>query len=180
MPTYQIATGLPNYPTALSDGDAALVLPLYRGMSSLARRVSEVTNSVQYDAAEQLGLSPFVRSPENAVSQITVLASTALPYGAMLSLTEVGGRIYANLADNSIAGRRALAVCNQPGGIAAGTAGPAVFIIGRTAGIENATFGATYWLGTAGQVVNAAPTATIVQKVGVGLGSYGFQLRIDI
>ena len=141
MPTYQITTGLPDYPTSLTDKDAALVLPLYRGMSSLARRVSEVTNSVQYDATEQLALSPFIRSPENAVNQITVVANTLLPYGAMLSLTESGGRIYANLADNSIAGRRALAACNQPGGIAAGAAGPAVFILGRTAGIENAAFG---------------------------------------
>ncbi len=39
MPEYFISSGLPSYPSGLSDKEAALVMPLYRAIGTLAQQL---------------------------------------------------------------------------------------------------------------------------------------------
>lgn len=182
MPQYQISSGLPSYPPGLEDKDAALVVPLYRAVNSIAQYLSATTGNVTYDASEQAQANQLTKLLDAKTQKIFVKAGEALAYGNMLSLVIESGKIVAYKADATVLTKPALAVCDQVGGIAAGAFGEAIFMQGRTQGVSGTTFAAPYYLSSAGTVQSSAPVATgvINQVVGVGLGSEGFYLDIEI
>jgi len=181
VPKYQITAGLPNYPPGLPDKDAALVVPLYRAVNSLAQYISVASGAVEYSPAEQAQVSQLTTLLDSKTAKIFVKAAEPLTYGSLLALSIDAGKIVAHKADATNLTRPALAVCDQVGGIDTGAFGEAVFMQGRTAGISGTTFGAVYYLSTAGQVQITPPVASgvLAQIVGVGLGSEGLYLNIE-
>jgi hypothetical protein len=182
MPQYQISSGLPSYPPGLDDKDASLVVPLYRAVNSIAQFLSAVSGNVEYTPSEQAQASQLTKLLDAKTRRIFVQAGEALSYGQLLSLTVASGKIVAHKADATDLTRPALAVCDVPTGIPINGFGEAVFMQGRTQGISGTALGSPYYLSTAGTVQAAAPVATGVlnQVVGIGLGSEGFYLDIEI
>lgn len=181
MADYKIQSGLPAYPAGLTDKDAALVVPLYRAINTLANNTSIATGNVVYGSGEMAGLSQLVNLTDGKNTTLNVLAAEDLSYGAMLSLSIADGKIVANKADATVLTKPALAACTAPQGITAGAFGTAVFMRGLVPGISGTVFGATYYLSNDGLVQLAAPTATGVlnQIVGIGMGSAGLYLNIE-
>jgi len=181
MPQFHVQSGLPAYPAGLTDNDANLFAPIYRAISGVSQAVSIVTGNVTYSQGEMAQIDQLTKLVNATSSKIIVQAAEALAYGQMLSLSIVAGKITARVATATNLARFALAVCDQPGGIAAGAFGEAVFMSGRTEGIAGTTFGLTYYLSTAGNIQTAVPTATgiVNQIVGMGLGIGGFYLNIE-
>ncbi len=181
MPEYLVASGVPSYPPGLSDQDAALVAPLYRALGNLAQQVSELTGRIQLSQAEQGSLSQLTLLQSQRLNRIFVKAGEALSYGQLVNLTVSSGKIVAVKADATVLTKPAHAIVDKPGGIANGTFGEVVFMQGRTASVTGTTFGAAYYLSTAGNLQITPPVATgvINQIVGIGLGSEGLWLNIE-
>jgi hypothetical protein len=181
MPQYQINSGLPSLPAGLPDKEAGLVIPLYRAINSLAQSISTVSGNVQFNETELAGLDQLGRLTVSNSQTITVKAAEALDFGSLLSLSIDAGKIVAHKADATILTRPAHAICNKVGGIPLNGFGDAIFMQGKVSSIAGTTFGAVYYLSTAGQVQLAAPVATgvINQVIGYGLGSAGFYLDIE-
>lgn len=181
MPQYEITSGLPSYPPGLPDKEAALVLPLYRAVNSLAQYLSAATGNVSYEPSEQAQASQLTKLLDAKTQKIFVKAGEALSYGQMLALSVSGGKIVAHKASATTLSRPALAVCDTVGGIPLNGYGEAVFMQGRTAGVAGTAFGTVYYLSTAGGIQATPPVATGVlnQIVGIGLGSEGFYLNIE-
>jgi hypothetical protein len=182
MPNYLINSGLPSYPAGLDDENASLVVPLYRAVNSIAQYLSFQTGQVEYSSAEQASAGQLTKLLDASTRKIFVKAGEALSYGSMLALTVADGKIVATKADASTLTKPALAVCDTPGGIPVNGFGEAIFMQGRTQGISGTAFGAPYYLSAAGAVQATSPVATgvINQVCGVGLGSEGFYLNIEI
>lgn len=180
MPEYKISSGLPSYPSGLTDKEASIVLPLYRAINSLTQVVSTLAGETQLSQVELANLDSFIGLTSAKNSVITVKAAVAIGYGNLLSITESGTGLLANLASYAAPTTYALAICDQPGGIAAGAYGKALWMQGKTKGISGTTFGAQYWLSTAGVVQITKPTTAgnVAQQVGIGLAQYGFYLNI--
>ena len=181
MPKFSIASGLPDLPVGLNDKDAALVGPLYRSITALSQQLSLLTGNVQYSASEQAGIDQFSGLIDSREQRIYVKAMEALSYGSLISLVVDGGRLAAWKADAAVLTKSAHGICDQPGGIAAGSYGVCLFMRGRTASVAGTAIGSTYYLSTAGALQLASPTADSVlnQIVGVGLGSAGLYLNIE-
>lgn len=181
MPSFDLGSGLPSYPSGLSDADAALVLPLYRAVAALTQQVSAATGNVTYSPAEQTQADQFTKLISQRTSKVFVRATVALGFGKMVNLHLVGGVVEARLADATPGTVLPAHACvDTPGGIAAGEYGEVIFMNGRSAGIAGTVFGSRYFLSTAGDVQLAVPTApgALIQILGVGLGSAGFFLQI--
>lgn len=181
MPTFQLGSGLPSYPSGLSDKDAALVLPLYRAVASLSQQVSAATGNIAYTQAEQAQADQFSKLVNQRFNKVFVRATAALAFGKMVNLHLVSGVVEARLADATPGVTLpAHGVVDVPGGIAAGQYGEIIFMSGRSAGIAGTVFGSRYFLSSAGDIQLAIPTApgALVQVLGVGLGSAGFFLQI--
>lgn len=181
MPDFFVSTGLPSYPSGLSDKEAALVLPLYKAIATLAQQVSYVTGNVQYSGGEQAVLNPLTKLINEREQKIFVKAGEALAFGNVITLTVSGGVIVAYKATSSDITKPGHAIVDDPAGIPLNEFGEAVFITGRTTGITGTVFGAVYYLGTAGQVQLARPQGPgiLTQIIGYGLGSAGFYAAID-
>lgn len=181
MATYLIGSGIAALPAGLSDKDAALVGPLYRAINNLTQQIATLTGNVQYNGAELALIDQFTGLREAKTQKIVVEAGAPLAYGQLLTLTLPSGRVIANVADATVTAGQAHAICDTPGGIATGATGEAVFMHGRVASIAGTTFGATYYLSTAGAVQVTAPGAdgVLSQIVGIGLGTAGFYLCIE-
>jgi hypothetical protein len=182
MPEFNLSSGLPSYPSGLSDKDAGLVLPLYRALNSLAQQLSSLTGNVQYSAAEQAGVDQFTKVISQRTSKMFVKAGEALSYGNVLTLVIEDGKVVAYKADATVLTKPAHAILDVPAGLAAGAFGEAIFMQGKSSGITGTVFGAAYYLSTAGQVQLTPPVATSVlnQIVGMGLGSAGFWFAPEI
>lgn len=181
MPTFDLGSGLPSYPSGLNDKDAALVLPLYRAVSALTQQASAASGNVTYSPAEQAQADQFTKLIGQRLNKVFVRATVALGFGKMVNLHLVSGIVEARLADASPGTTLpAHGVVDVPGGIAAGEFGEIIFMSGRSAGIAGTVFGSRYFLSTAGDIQLAVPTApgALVQILGVGLGSAGFFLQI--
>lgn len=181
MPQFSISSGLPSYPSGLSDKDAALVLPLYRAISNLAQQLSLLTGNAQYSPTEQSQVDQFTKLLAQRTQKLFVEAGEALAYGNLVTLSLSGGKIVAFKADASDLTKPAHAVIDAPAGLSIGEFGEAVFLQGRTAGISGTTFGAPYWLSTNGQVQAVKPEGPgiITQYVGLGLGTAGFYADLE-
>ena len=181
MPSYTISSGLPDLPVGLKDDDAALVGPIYRAVNALAQQVSLLTGNVQFSAAEQVQIDQLSTLIDHREQRIYVKALEALNYGSLLTLSVASGKLAAAKADATVLTKPAHAICDVPGGIAAGSYGVALFMRGKTAAVAGTVLGATYYLSTVGNLQLASPTADSVlnQIVGVGLGSAGIYLNIE-
>ena len=181
MPTFNIASGLPDLPVGLDDKDAALVGPIYRAVTALSQQLSLLTGNVQYSAAEQATIDQFGGLIDSREQRIYVKAMEALSYGSLLSIVVDGGKLAVWKADASDLAKPAHAICDVPGGVASGAYGVAVFMRGRTASVSGTAIGATYYLSTAGSMQVTSPTADAVlnQIVAIGLGSAGIYLNIE-
>jgi hypothetical protein len=180
MPDFQLQSGLPSQPSGLSDENFALVAPLYRALAALTQQVAAATGNVTYSPAEQAVSDQFTKLISQRYNKVAVRASVLLGFGKLVNLHLVGGVVEARLADATNNTRPAHGVVDVPGGIPAGAWGEVIFMTGRSAGIAGTVFGARYFLSTAGNVQLLAPSAggTLVQIVGVGLGSAGFWTNI--
>lgn len=180
MPTYNISSGLPAYPPGLTDQDAAKLVPLYQAINTLAQRISEVTNRVQYNAAELSSLDRFIGLTDDTASKVTIKAGEALTYGQLLTFTASGSDVIAMKADRTNVEKPAHGICNTPLGLALNAYGTALFMHGICRGVSGSVFGSQYWLSTAGamQVTKPTGTGTRVQPVAIGLGASGIYLNI--
>jgi hypothetical protein len=156
------------------------VLPLYRAVATLAQHTSAATGNVSYTPAERAQADQFAQLIGQRFNKIAVRATEALGFGKMVNLHLVGGIVEAQLADATDATKPAHGVVDSPAGLATGDWGEIIFMSGRSAGIAGTVFGARYFLSTAGDIQLAVPTApgSLVQLLGVGLGSAGFYLQI--
>ena len=181
MPQFTIASGLPDLPVGLTDKDAALVGPIYRSITAIAQQLSALTGNIQYSATEQATIDQLSSLIDHREQKIYVKALEDLSYGSLISLSIDGGKLAAVKADAATLTKPAHAICDQPGGIASGSFGVAIFMRGKTASVSGTSLGATYYLSTAGAMQAASPTADGVlnQVVAVGLGSAGVYLNIE-
>lgn len=180
MPQFQIDSGLPVYPSGLTDEDAGLVLPMYRAINSIAQQLSTLTGSVQYSNTELGQLDPFIGLQSQRTNKITCTAAENLAFGNIVNLYVAGGIIKARKAD-ALFRRPAHGIVDNPAGMAAGSTGQIVWMSGRGAGMAGTIFGATYYLSTGGTVQLMPPTVegVLVQVVGVGLDAGGIWLDIE-
>lgn len=182
MPKFLISSGLPSYPPALNDSDAAKLAPLYRAISTLANRVSELTGQVQYSQFEYANLDKLLQLRDQTYTVVVVKATETIAYGKLVTIIAGGTDLEASLATNADELKPAHGICDVPGGIAAGTYGPVVFMHGRCAGVSGSVFGAQYWLSTAGTLQLEKPVAggaiKLVQAVALGMGGAGVYLNI--
>lgn len=181
MPTFNIASGLPDLPVGMTDKDAALVGPIYRAVTALSQQLSLLTGNVQYSSIEQATIDQFGSLTDSKEQRIYVKAMENLSYGSLLTLVVDGGKLAAWKADAATVTKPAHAVCDVPGGILAGSFGVCLFMRGRTSSVSGTSLGTTYYLSTAGAMQSTSPTADSVlnQIVGVGLGSAGIYLNIE-
>lgn len=180
MPQFQIDSGLPVYPSGLTDEDAGLVLPMYRAINSIAQQLSTLTGSVQYSNTELGQLDPFIGLQSQRTNKITCTAAENLAFGNIVNLYVDGGIIKARKAD-ALFLRPAHGIVDNPAGMATGATGQIVWMTGRGAGMAGTLFGATYYLSTGGTVQLMPPTVegVLVQVVGVGLDAGGIWLDIE-
>lgn len=181
MSLFGISSGLPATPVDMKDEDYYKFLPLYRALDSLSQQISFQVGDVQFESHEIGNVDQLVLLSGHRQQKIIVKAAESVAYGEMLTYSIDTGKIVAHRADATNLSRPAHGVCNAPTGITAGSFGDALFMSGRTQGIAGTTFGAAYYLSTAGAIQLAPPVATgvINQVVGIGLGSAGFYLNIE-
>lgn len=74
MPEFNISSGLPSYPSGLSDKEAALVLPLYRAINSLTSQLAVQSGNVQFSGTEQASVDQFTKFTSQRTRKIFVQA----------------------------------------------------------------------------------------------------------
>jgi len=181
MPSYTVASGLPDLPVGLNDKDAALVGPIYRAVNTLAQQLSLLTGNIQFSTVEQAQIDQLSTLIDHREQRIYVKALELLPYGALVTISLDGGKLSASLATALDLNKPAHGICDTIGGIPIGEFGIIIFSQGRSAGVAGTVLGATYYLSTGGALQLESPTADSVlnQVVGIGLGSAGIYLNIE-
>lgn len=181
MPDYRITTGLPQIPPAMEEKDFGKFLPLYNSMNALAQAVSIAGGNVDFNQSELADRNQLGSVLTQNHRKLYALAPGALAYGTIVNLFLSSGKIAAQAADATDNTKPAHGIVNAPLGIAVGEFGEIMLVEGYSQGISGTTFGAPYYLSTAGLVQLARPGAAgnIEQAVGWGLGSAGFYLHIS-
>lgn len=181
MPDYGLRTGLPDRPAAVTDKDASLVMPLYTAVNNLARNASEATGLVSYTQAELAQRSQVAGLRSGTANRLYARAIGALDYGKLVHLVLDVDKIGAEYADSTTNAKPAVGIVNAPFGIADNEFGEILLFTGFTAGVAGTTIGVLYYLGPAGVATAVRPAAvgTIIQAVGMGLGSAGLYLNIS-
>lgn len=181
MPEFAISTGLPAYPSGLTDKDANLVVPLYKALNTLTQQLGFLTGNVQYSSSEKTNLDQLTSLISHREQRIFVKAGEALSYGNVVTLSLSGGKIVAHKADATVLTKPGHAIVEEPAGIALNDFGAALLLTGRTLGITGTTFAQGYYLSTAGQVQSARPhgPGILTQFIGYGLGSAGFYAAME-
>lgn len=183
MPNYKITTGLPQIPPGMEEKDFSKFLPVYNSLNAIAQAVSIAAGNVEFNQEElsqrnQLGSL----QAQNHRSVYPLADGVTLNYGVLVNLyLNGGGKICARLADATDNTKPAHGIVEESLGIASGDYGRVILVEGYTAGISGTTFGQYYYLGVTGLAQAGRPAAagSIVQPVGVGLGSAGFYLHIS-
>ncbi len=181
MPTQLVQTGIPQIPVGLPDKDHRLLAPLYMAVNALAKKFSEVTGQVVYSEAEAAEINQISTLLSQNMNRIYLMATETIAYGKMCNVHLDGGKLSARLADSTNASLPAHAICDDPAGLVAGEFGNFILGTGFSAGITGTAVGTIYYLGTTGdsQAVRPAAAGTIIQAVGIGLGSAGFYAQIS-
>lgn len=178
MPDYLITSGLPSYPSGLSDKDTALVLPLYRAVNNLANKVSAVTGHQQLAASELTFVNPFDVLLNVRTNVVFAEATEVLSLGMAVNIYDNAGVVSVRKADRTLT-RPAHGLVNSLNGAAIGDICEILFMQGRSQGVTGSTLGTPYYLATAGTVTATKPTTGMVQAVGWGLGTSGFYLNVE-
>lgn len=181
MPDYGLNAGIPQTPVGLADKEFSLLLPVYQAINNLAQNVSDIAGLTTYSQAELAQQSQLRAIRTQNATRLAVYAPGDLDYGKVVNLYLDSGKIAAREADATDATKPAHGVVNSVTGIAAGTYGDILLCTGLTAGIIGTTVGELYYLDTTGNVSNSRPAAvgSIIQAVGIGLGSAGFYLNVS-
>lgn len=181
MPTQLVQTGIPQVPAGLPDKEHRLLSPIYLAINALAKKLAEVTGQVTYSDAEAAEISQVSTLLSQNLNRIYLKATEVIGYGKMCNIHLDGGKLSARLADSSSSAKPAHVVCDDTAGVAIGEYGPFILSTGYTQGIAGTAVGTTYYLGTAGDSQAARPLlpGTIIQAVGIGLGSAGFYAQIS-
>lgn len=181
MPEFAISTGLPTYPSGLTDKEANLVVPLYKAINTLTQQLGFLTGNVQYNFLEKTNLDQLTSLISHREQRIFIKAGEALSYGNVVTLSLSGGKIVAHKADATVLTKPGHAIVEEPAGIALNDFGAALLLTGRTLGITGTTFAQGYYLSTAGQVQATRPhgPGILTQFIGYGLGSAGFYAAME-
>ena len=181
MPTPRIQSGLPAIPAGLPETQARLLTPIYLAFNGLAAKVSAATGLMEYSTGEQAQINQAETLIAGNANVIYLKATEAIAWGQMCNMHLDGGKLSARLATSTSPALPAVCVCDAEFGLVAGEFGKFIFFTGYTAGIAGTTIGSIYYLGAAGnsQLARPAGAGTIVQAVGVGLGSLGFYTQIS-
>ena len=181
MPTNLIQSGLPSVPAGLPDKEHRMLTPIYLALNSLARSISSATGMNSYTPDEMAQVNPIAALSTQQHTRIFLKATVAFGFGKLAHILLDGSSLAAELADATNDTKPAQAVCNQPEGVPAGGFGEFLLYTGYTVGISGSAIGATYYLGTNGdsQLARPAAAGSIIQAVGMGLGSLGFYLQIS-
>lgn len=178
---FLLDTGLPQYPAGLTDKDSALVLPLYRAVTTLGQKVSAATGNLQLSPAEMALSDQFDQLLTHRFNKLKVRAAQNIGFGQAVHLILTGGVVEAELADATTTAKPCHGLCDVPTGLAAGQWGEIIFMNGRSQGVSGTVLGSRYFLGTTPGTVQLSPPAAVgnlVQILGIGLGSAGFYLQI--
>lgn len=178
---FEINSGLPDLPAGMSDEDFAKFAPIYRALNSIAQQTAYNLGGITFEPSEIGSVDQLALLTNQKQQQVIVKAGEDLLYGQALTFVIETGKIVAYRASATTLTRPCHGMCNSPTGIATGGFGEALFMAGRCAGVAGTTFGAAYYLSTAGAVQLAPPVATgvINQIVGIGLGSAGIYLNVE-
>lgn len=179
MPQYGINSGLPQYPTGLSDNDARQLVPLYRAINGMAQQVSDAAGLVTYSDAELATAVPVMHLFAARSHRLIVQASVELAYGTAVTLSLSGTTFVAAKASNAATSTPCFGIVDSAEGIPATGYGEIVFMSGLCPGVNGTAFGQLYYLSTAGLLQTAVPATPLVQRVGIGMGAYGFYLLLD-
>jgi hypothetical protein len=181
MPTQLIQTGIPQVPAGLPDKEHRLLSPLYLAINALAKKFAEVTGQVNYSDDEAAQINQVSTMLSQNLNRVYLKATETVAYGKMCNIHLDGGKLSARLADSTNASKPAHAICDDTAGLVAGEYGPFILGTGYSAGITGTAVGTIYYLGTTGDSQAARPAAagTIIQAVGIGLGSAGFYVQIS-
>jgi hypothetical protein len=178
---YLIQSGLPDLP-ADQGKDGQLLTPVYQALNTLARNASVASGQVSLSAGEQQQLSQVARLLTQNHNVMNVVGLAALAFGKLVHLKFDGvSKIGAELADSTNSSKPANGIVIQTNGISLGGFGDVLLFDGYTDSVAGSTIGQTYYLGASGnaQVTRPSASGSIVQAVGVGLGTAGFLLRIS-
>jgi hypothetical protein len=178
MPQYLIGAGLPAQPAGLEDKDFRLLNPVYQAIGTLSRQLSQAEGQVKYDPSELAARNQTGNLSAQHHRKVFAFFPATIGYGKLVNFFVSGGRLAAQLADNTL-GRQAHGVVNNPAGGIAGNYAEVVAVEGLTTGISGSVLGQFYYLDVAGGVTNTPPGGGFVQSVGFGLGSLGFYLHVE-
>lgn len=179
MAQYGLNSGLPAYPNGLSDKEAAQFVPIYRAVNELARQTSDAIGLVSYTEGELATANPVTNLFAARSQRLIVQAAVPLAYGLAVTLTFSGSAFIANKASNAATSTPCFGIVDTEGGIPAGGHGEIVFMTGLCPGVTGSNFGQLYYLAADGLLQNTVPATPLVQRVGIGMGTYGLYLLID-
>jgi len=180
MPQYNITSGLPQLPNA-PENLFPYLLPIYQSINALTKPIASLTGQVTFDQVELAERSAVASINSQHQNRLFAKALVDLPFGALVNLKLDSGALAAQLADATDLTKPAHGIVANTQGIDTGQYGEITMMQGHSYGISGTTIGAFYWLSTGGLVQNTPPVApgSLVQGVGVGLGSLGFFLSIS-
>lgn len=179
MAQYGLTSGLPAYPAGLSDREAAQFVPIYRAVNELARQTSDAAGLVSYTDGELATANPVTNLFAARSQRLIVKAAVPLAYGVAVTVALSSGVFIANKASNAATTTPCFGIVDTANGIPANGHGEIVFMSGLCPGVTGSVFGEFYYLATDGLLQNTVPTASLVQRVGIGMGSYGLYLLLD-
>lgn len=183
MPEYRITTGLPQLPVQSDEKSFGLVLPLYQAMNALAKALAQEAGAVDFNQVELAQRNQLASINTQNHKKLYALAPVAIPFGHLVNVYLDSGKLAVRDASAlSASAKAAHGMVTQLDGIDAGQFGEVTLFEGYTTGVGGTTVGATYYLSTTPGLATATAPASpnLRQAVGMGLGSAGFYLSIDL
>ena len=179
---YGIQTGVPEFPLTADDKDFQKLLPVYRGLVSLAQQTSDATGLTVIPLEEVQNAKPQAEYLLDRLGKLAFLAGETISVGQLIHIdaTTPESKIWkANNTAGSI--KAAHGVCIEAGGIASGTRGRVLLFRALLVGLSGVTPGSIYWVGTAGQFTPVMPGGgNLQQKVGLGISTSAIAVNISL
>ncbi len=179
---YGVQTGIPDFPLTQDQEQYNLVLPLYRGLVSVAQQVSDATGLTAIPMSDAQNHKPQSEYLLDRLGRMSFVAGEAITAGHLISLDSTAGesKVWkANCLSGSI--RQAHGVCIESEGAAAGQRVRVLLFRALVIGLSEVTPGTVYWLGSAGQFSSAMPASpNLQQKVGIGLNTTTIAVNIAL
>jgi len=181
---YGVSTGLPELPTSGTEEQRALLGPLYRGITDLAKQVSDLTGVTQLDSSSIQGLNPTQEHDKFRTRTLIFQCLEPLQYGRLVYLVRYGdnaGVQYAN-SKNDV-NLPAIGVCVEPGGTTQiGDYCRVQLFEGLVTGLTGLWPGKIYYLGENGQYLDAPPPSGTyhTQPVAVAISTTSMLVNIKL